>query len=128
MSDPAKNPFDAILDAIRQVVRNEVSAAFASQKPEKLLYNTREAAVMLGVEESWLATRARAKLVPFRKMGHYRLFSLSDIEAIVHRAGLDKGGVPVVQIEHERQGVSADTKTSRVKPIKARGGDGDDGD
>jgi hypothetical protein len=128
MSESAKNPFDIFLDAIRQVVRNEVDAALSKRQPQKLLYTTKEAAVMLNVEESWLAIRARAKLVPFRMMGHYRYFSISDIEAIINQAGIDKGGVPLVQIEHDWQGASTDSKTSRVEPIKTRGDDENDRD
>ena len=123
MSEPIQNPFDLLLERFREVMREEIEAAFAKRRPEKLLYSTKEAADMLGVEESWLATRARAKLIPFRMMGHNRRFSLADIEAITDQSAIDKGGIPVVQVEHDGQGVSADSqKAARVKSIEARSG------
>ena len=51
MSEPVKSPFDAMLDAFRQVVREEIAAALAECRSQKLLYTTKEAAAMLGVEE-----------------------------------------------------------------------------
>lgn len=115
------SPFDPFFEKIREIVREEIKAA-ATEKPVKLLYTTREAAGMLNVEESWLAVKARAGLVPFRMLGHYRYFSMSDIETII-----DNGRVPVVQVGHDGQRVSADSETPRVKSIQTRGGAGDNG-
>ena len=84
MSEPAKNPFDLVLDQIRAVVREEIKATFDNGATAKrLLFTTRQAAIMLNVEESWLAARARAGKVPHRMLGHYRFFSLNDIETII---------------------------------------------
>jgi hypothetical protein len=90
MAEPIPNPFDLFLDRIRQVVREEIAAA-ANEKSVKLLYTTKEAAGMLNVEESWLAVKARAGLVPCRMLGHYRYFSMADIEAIVSSAAVVNG-------------------------------------
>jgi len=100
------------VDELRELIRAEVAA---NEKPVKLLYTTKEAAGMLNVEESWLASKARAGLVPFRMLGHYRYFSMSDIETII-----DNGRVPVVQVGHDGQRVSADSETPRVKSIQTR--------
>jgi excisionase family DNA binding protein len=89
MSDPAKNPFDLLLDQIRIVVAEEVAKALNERRPAKLNFTTKEAAEMLGVTESWLAGKARAGGVPHRQLGHFRLFSLQDIEAI--QAGVKNG-------------------------------------
>jgi transcriptional regulator with XRE-family HTH domain len=62
MSDPAKNPFDLLLDQIRIVVAEEVAKALNERRPAKLNFTTKEAAEMLGVTESWLAGKARAQL------------------------------------------------------------------
>lgn len=110
------------VDELVQIIRQEVSAAQAD-KSEKLLLSTKEAAAKLGVEESWLASRARAGLVPCRMLGHYRYFSMSDSEMII-----DTSGVPMVQSDHDGKGASTDSKVPRVKSIPTRGDDGNDGD
>jgi excisionase family DNA binding protein len=89
MSDPVKNPFDLLIDQIRVVVAEEISKALSERRPAKLNFTTKEAAEMLGVTESWLASKARAREVPFRQLGHFRLFSLQDIEAI--QSGVKNG-------------------------------------
>jgi Helix-turn-helix domain len=80
MSEPVKNPFDALLDAFRQVVREEIKAA---SKPAKALYTTKETADILNVDESWLSARARKGKIPHRMLGHYRYFSPADIQEIM---------------------------------------------
>ena len=89
----------------------------------KLLYSTKEASERIGCDENWLASRARAGLVPYRTLGKYRYFSMSDIEAII-----DNSLVPVVHTRHDGQGVATDTKTPRIKSIQTRKGNGDNGD
>jgi excisionase family DNA binding protein len=91
MSDPAKNLFDLLLDQIRRVVAEEVAKALNERRPAKLQFTTAEAAEMLGVTESWLASKARAGEVPHRQMGHFRLFSLRDIEAIMAQSAVGNG-------------------------------------
>ena len=58
MSEPAKNPFDLLVDQIREVVREEVAAVLANgngRTEEKGDYLTPEqAAKIMGVEVSWL--------------------------------------------------------------------------
>ena len=67
MSEPAKNPFDALLDAFRQVVREEIKAAVRSRGEDRLL-DPPEAAKLLSVSEDWLYHEA--KKLPFtRKLG-----------------------------------------------------------
>jgi len=91
MSEPVKNPFDQILDAIRVIVAEEIAKALDNGRTEKLLYSTKEAAQKIGCEESWLASRARAGFVPYRMLGHYRYFSMADIEAIIEESKNGKG-------------------------------------
>src|SRR5262249_21518364 len=94
MTDSMKNPLDAILDAIREVVRNEINAAFAKQRPEKLLINTAEAAYLLDVPESWIASKARTdpENFPHIKKGHYRHFSRADLDKIIANMERAKNG------------------------------------
>ena len=91
MNEPTKNPFDLLLDQIRAVVAAEIAKALKERRPAKLNFDTREAADMLGVTESWLASKARAGEVPFRQLGHFRLFSLQDIEAIQAQSAKGNG-------------------------------------
>jgi excisionase family DNA binding protein len=90
MNEP-KNPFDLLLDQIRRVVGEEIVKALNERKPAKLNFTTKEAAEMLGVTESWLAAKARAGEVPHRQMGHFRLFSLRDIDAIMAQSAIENG-------------------------------------
>ena len=63
MSEPAKTPFDLLLDQIRAVVREEIkSANGAGGKNDKLL-NPEETAKLLSVSEDWLYHNAKS--LPF---------------------------------------------------------------
>lgn len=103
MADTQKNLFDLLLDGIREVIREEIQAALAKRGPEKLLYTTRETAAILNVDESWLATKARAGLVPFRMLGHYRYFAMSDIEAIVDKGAAGYREPLVIESNHGQE-------------------------
>jgi hypothetical protein len=70
MSEPAKNPFDLLLDQIRLVVAEEIAKALNERKPAKLNFSTKEAAEMLNVPPNWLASKARAGEIPHQRMGH----------------------------------------------------------
>jgi predicted DNA-binding transcriptional regulator AlpA len=68
MSDPAKNPFDLLLDQIRVVVREEIKAVNAGATKGDRLLDPAEAAEVLSVSEGWLYHQA--KRLPFtRKLG-----------------------------------------------------------
>jgi excisionase family DNA binding protein len=88
-TEPAKNPFDALVETFRQVVREEIAAALdkQSEKPAKLLFTTAESAAVLGVPETWLATQARAGKIPCVRLGHYVRFRLTDLEKILDQSG-----------------------------------------
>jgi hypothetical protein len=122
MNEKNQNPFDLLLDQIRAVIAEEIAKAQDTHKPAKLLHTTKEAAEMLNVPESWLAARARAGEVPYQQMGHYRAFSMQEINAIIARFAVDSTNVPMVHIEHDGQGASADTEPPRIKPSQTRGG------
>jgi len=92
MREPTKNPFDLLLDAVRQVVQEEVTKALDKKKPvQRRLYKTGEVSAMLNLPESWLATKARNGEVPSRMFGKYRVFSEEDIQAIIERAAVKNG-------------------------------------
>jgi excisionase family DNA binding protein len=88
MSEPAKNPFDLLLDQIRAVVAEEIGKALSERKPAKLLFSTDEAAQMLNVKKSLLANRVRAGEVPYRRSGHRIYFAQQDIDEIVAQSAV----------------------------------------
>jgi predicted DNA-binding transcriptional regulator AlpA len=65
MSDTAKNPFDVLLDAFRQVVREEISALKTEINGQDRLLDAEEAAGLLCVSEDWLYRHA--KRLPFAR-------------------------------------------------------------
>jgi hypothetical protein len=117
MSEPARNPFDLLLDQIRAVVCEEIAKALDKRKPAQLQFSTKEAAVMLNVPESWLAAKTRAGEVPHRQMGHYRLFSLRDIDAIMTQSAVGNGSIPMKYNGHDGKEIQADSAGTRVEPV-----------
>jgi hypothetical protein len=94
-----------LLEQFRAVVREEIAISMSVDRQGKQLFTTRETAKMLNVEESWLATRARAGKIPHRMLGHYRYFSADDIDSIIANAY-----VPMVHSNNDAQGVQTDPK------------------
>jgi Helix-turn-helix domain len=90
VSEPTPNPFDLFLDRIREIVREEIKAAANRNGHEpKLLYNTKEAAELCGVPESWLAAAARGGKVKCRHLGSYVRFSMEDLRELIEKSGGD---------------------------------------
>ena len=79
MAEPSPTPFDAFFDRIREIVREEITAANCAIKEDRLV-DASEAAKLLGVKEDWLYRNS--KKLPFtRKMGHKMLrFSHAGIQ------------------------------------------------
>jgi len=73
---------------LRQIIADEIAKALP--KPEKLLYTTAEAAEMLSLKKSWIATAARKGEIPCTRKGHYVLFTRQQIEEIARTSLLDK--------------------------------------
>jgi excisionase family DNA binding protein len=87
MSETAKHPIDALLDAFRAVVREELKAQSVTNgdNPEKPLLDTRESARFLNVPATWLASMAREGKIKSLKLGHYVRFARSDLEAFIEQ-------------------------------------------
>jgi hypothetical protein len=85
MSEPAKNPFDLLLEQFRVIVREEIKAALTEKSPAKLRFTKEEAAAKLNCTPSWLANKVRAGEVPHqRAAGSHRIyFTQQDIDQIV---------------------------------------------
>jgi len=93
MSEPT-NPsallWQAILDAIRQAVREEIEAAFAARDKgrglaEKDWLKADEAAQLYGLPKTWFEERGRAGEIARTKPGRYTLFQRRDIEAYLEQ-------------------------------------------
>ena len=81
MSDPAKNPFDLLLDQFRQIVREEVAAALEKKQPVKLQYTLDEAAKRLNVK-TWLLRAKVHEGWPHHRMGKRIYFTEQDLTLI----------------------------------------------
>ena len=96
MSEPSKDALQMIVTLTRgqleEIVEAAVERANAKKKPIQLQFTTKEAAQMLNVPESWLAAKARAGEIPHRQLGHYRLFSLEDINTILEQSVVKSNG------------------------------------
>jgi excisionase family DNA binding protein len=78
MSEPTKTPFDALLDAFRQVVAEEIAKAVKGSKDDKLL-TVAEVCEVLKCTEAWLYHNV--KKLPFvRKVGGLLRFSSNDLQ------------------------------------------------
>ena len=80
----------ALLDAIRQAVREEIQAAFATRDnsqglTEKDWLKADEAAQLYGLPKTWFEERGRAGDIARTKPGRYTLFHRRDIEGYLER-------------------------------------------
>jgi hypothetical protein len=114
------NPFEPFFAEIRKIVREEIGKALSERKPAKLQFTTSETAEMLNVPESWLAAKARAKEIPHQQMGHYRVFSLRDIEKIMAQYSVGNGPICVIYSPHDGKEIQADSNAARVESVSAR--------
>jgi excisionase family DNA binding protein len=89
--DPARMIVTLNISDLEQIVEAAVKRALENRKPAKLQFTTAEAAEMLNVPASWLAAKARAGEIPHQQMGHYRVFSLRDIEKIMTQYSVESG-------------------------------------
>jgi len=69
-----------IKDLIREVVHEELAASRNRDQGPKLLYNTEEAAKLLGVPKSWLGSAARKGIIPCVHVGHYVNFEPEELK------------------------------------------------
>ena len=85
MKTDGNNLFDGFTQLIREAVREELREALSAQtsKPPKLLLDTKQAAVVLNVPESWLAQAARENKIATVHVGHYVRFRMTDLEKFI---------------------------------------------
>jgi hypothetical protein len=85
MNEPAKNPFDMLLDQIREVVRQELKAFLQNSNgksaAEKEWMKAKELAELYGLPRTWFEERGRAGDIARSKSGRYVIFKRADVEA-----------------------------------------------
>ena len=74
-----------IKDLVREVVHEELATRKNGDQGPKLLYNTEEAAKLLGVPETWLGRAARQGIVPCVRMGRYVRFAANNLESYIEK-------------------------------------------
>jgi excisionase family DNA binding protein len=85
--------FDSLKQLVREAVREELQALNGNKpNPPKLLLDTKEAAAMIAVPESWLAEAARENKIPSVRVGHYRRFRLIDLESFIKQSAVKVPG------------------------------------
>jgi len=78
MSEPVKNPnpFDALLESFRQIVREEIRS---NGNGSKELLEPEELARVLKVPVSWVYEQSRQGQIPTHRIGRYIRFDLADV-------------------------------------------------
>jgi len=81
-TDPLAGLRESLEPWLRGLLREELTK---QETLPKLLYSTKEAAKILDVPETWLASAARGGLVPCVHIGHYVRFAMRDLEAFIEQ-------------------------------------------
>jgi len=71
---------------LRTLIRAEIEASKKQELPRRLLYDTEEAAKILGLPPTWLAARQRAGQIRAIRKGRYVMFRLADLEEFANRS------------------------------------------
>lgn len=76
------DPFDILLDRFRQVVREEIAAAFGAQGKvaEKEWLSSAELAKLYGLPKTWFEERGRQGEIERAKPGRYVIYKRRDVE------------------------------------------------
>ncbi len=76
MSEPAKNPFELMLEQFRAIVREELTAMDTG--PKELL-TPEELAERVKVPVSWVYEQSRQNAIPTHRLGRYVRFNLKEV-------------------------------------------------
>ena len=85
MDEAGKILGNAVLEAVRQVVREEIQTAMGrnGHYDGDYLLNTKRAANRLGVPVSWIREMARKGELPCVHLGHYIRFKPEDLDQYI---------------------------------------------
>jgi excisionase family DNA binding protein len=78
MSEPVKNPFDALLDAFRQIMREEIRAS-ANGNCHAALLTAEQLATALQVNKATVYEWVKAKSIPYYQAGRFVRFDLQEV-------------------------------------------------
>ena len=106
-------------EEIAAAVAAGVRIALAEQPvlPPKMLFNATEAHEITGLPVSWFEDEAAAQHIPSRKIGRYRRFSLSDLEAIIEVCEVRPTSGPLLKAFRARQKAQAAAHPPRPDAI-----------
>jgi hypothetical protein len=79
MSDPSLNPFDIVLDRIREIVREEIRAAINENGQSPALLKPKDLAKKLEMPVSWVYEQSRQGNIPTHRLGRYIRFDLEEV-------------------------------------------------
>ena len=83
-----KDQENLLADALKSIVKNAIRedlGKLQTSEPEKLLLNVSEAAKIMNVPETWLATTAREQKIKSVRLGHYVRFARADLENFIQK-------------------------------------------
>jgi len=76
MNEPVKTPFDPLLDAFRQIVREEIKA---NSNASTELLDPDALAQRLQVPVSWVYEQSRLGNIPTHRLGRYIRFDFAEV-------------------------------------------------
>jgi len=77
------NPFDLLLDRIREIVREEIKAAAENEHDSPTLLSAEAVAKVFDVPKTWISEAARRGELPSVRLGHYVRFRIEDLQTFV---------------------------------------------
>ena len=83
MNEPAKDPFELLIERFRQVVREEIAAALGDSKQAAIVkdwLSAKECSKLYGLPPTWFEEKGRAGEIARTKPGRYVLFKRRDVE------------------------------------------------
>jgi len=84
-TDKAPNPFEALVEVIREAVRQELQPLISQNghKDDPLLLSAKAAGKRYDINESWFSNMARQNKIPYVRLGHYVRFRPDDLEEFI---------------------------------------------
>ena len=79
MGEIQKNPFDLLLDSIREIVRDEIRVALSNGKVVDELISPEELSKRISVPVSWVYEQSRLNEIPTHRVGRYIRFRVAEV-------------------------------------------------
>jgi len=88
MSDPAKNPFDLLLEQFRQIVREELAASGNGNGHD--LLTAEELAAALKINKATVYDWVKTNSIPYYQAGRFVRFNLDEVLKAQRKTPLDR--------------------------------------